>query len=81
VCDPSRHLGTQPELDATLSEINGRSWHVVVAPLVLADGVAMSKVQDVGDALCVDEVVDCYLFGHRSSLQMEADLSDAPASF
>jgi hypothetical protein len=54
---PARDLGTEPELDATLSEIDGRLWHVVIAPLVLADSVAMSEAEDVSDALGVDEIV------------------------
>ncbi len=51
LCGPLRHLAAKPELDATFAEIHGRLWHVVVASLVLADGVAMSEVKDVRNVL------------------------------
>jgi len=65
LCSPTGHLGPQPKLDATLSEIDGRPWHIFVAPLVLANGVAMSEMQDVSDALRIDEIVDRHALGHR----------------
>ena len=64
LCGPAGDLRTEPELYATVSEIDNRPWHVVVAPLVLADCVAMSEVQDVSDALRIDEIVDRHSFGH-----------------
>jgi hypothetical protein len=52
-----------------------------VAALVLADGVAVGEAEDVGDALRIDEIVDGDLSGHRPSLQMKAEPSEASASF
>jgi len=55
---PSGDLRSEPEFDPTRPQIDGRLRHVVVAPLVLAHGVAMGEVKDVGDTLRVDEIVD-----------------------
>ena len=54
---PLRDLGAQPKLCAAAAETDDRAGHVRVAPLVLAHCVAMRKAEDLGDAVCVNEVV------------------------
>jgi hypothetical protein len=54
VRSPALDVGSQPELDPSLSEVDYWARHVGVPPLVLADCVPMGQVQNVGDALRVD---------------------------
>jgi hypothetical protein len=58
---PTLNLGTEPKLDAALSEIEYRPWHVVVALLVLKHGVAVREAEDFGHALGVDQIFRGYL--------------------
>jgi hypothetical protein len=51
---PALDVGSQPELDPSSAEVDYWARHVGVPPLVLADGVPMGQVQNVGDALGVD---------------------------
>lgn len=68
---PTFDLGSQPELHAALTEVDCRSGHICVALLVLADGVAVGEVEDVGDTLCVKQILRVDLRAHfRTSLQL-----------
>ena len=51
-----RLAGTEPELDATLAEVDDGLRHVAVAALVLKDSVPMGEADDVRNALRVEEV-------------------------
>jgi len=62
---PLRNVGTQPELHATLAEVEYRSWHVVVAALVLEHGVAMREAEQVGDALSIQKILCMDLWSHE----------------
>jgi hypothetical protein len=59
---PPLDLGSEPELDTTLAEVDDRSRHVFVSLLILADGIAVGEFEDVGDALSVEEML-CLDFG------------------
>ena len=76
---PSLDLGTQPELDAALSEIENRSRHIAVPLLVLEHRVAIGQTEDLGNALRVDQVTGVDV-DHRASLHRYADPSDGPVS-
>lgn len=52
-----------------MTEVNDRSRHVWVAPLVGRDGVALRKAQKIRDALRINEIIRVDLSTHRSSLQ------------
>jgi hypothetical protein len=51
---PTLDLRSEPELDATLAQIDDRSGHVVVPTLVLKDRVSMGQAEDVRYVLRVD---------------------------
>jgi hypothetical protein len=54
---PTLNLGTQPELDAPVSEVEYRRRHIVVSVLVDAHSVAVGKTEKFSDSICVKEVV------------------------
>jgi len=53
---PTDDLRLQPELNATLAEINDRTRHVGVPTLVETDAVAVREPEHFSDALGVDEI-------------------------
>jgi hypothetical protein len=63
---PSLDLGTEPELDASLTQVDDRLWHVVVPALVLKHGVAVGESEDVSDALCVEKILGSDAWRHAS---------------
>jgi len=66
---PALDLGTKPEHRSAATEVDHRPWHVWVARLVLADRVPVSKTQDLGNVVGVDQVVDEDSSGHKNSLR------------
>jgi hypothetical protein len=53
-CGPALDLGPKPELDPALPEIEYGLRHIVIALLVLVDGVPVREAEDVGHTLSVD---------------------------
>lgn len=53
-CSPALDLRSKPELDPALPEIEYGVGHIVIALLVLKDGVAVREAEDFGDAFGVD---------------------------
>jgi hypothetical protein len=64
LCGPSLDLGSQPELYATRAEVKYGLRHVCVPPLILRDGVSMSKAEDLSNALRVEKVLGVDLWRH-----------------
>jgi hypothetical protein len=54
---PKLNLGTQPELDAPVSEVEHWRRHVVVPMLVDAHRVAVGETEKVSDSIGVKEIV------------------------
>jgi hypothetical protein len=67
---PPLDLGTEPKLDAALTEVDRRPWHVLVFPLVLEYRVAVREAQDIRHALGVEEIVGLDLRGHDVILHL-----------
>jgi hypothetical protein len=63
---PSFDLRSQPELHSTVAEVDDGARHVLVAPLVQADAVAMRELEYVGDGLSIDEVFGSDLWAHAA---------------
>ncbi len=76
---PSDNLGAEPELDASLAEVEHGPWHVAVPLLVLVHGISVGKAEDFGDAVCVDQVVGINR-SHFASLHRYADPSEVSGS-
>ncbi len=66
---PRGDLRTEPELDATLTQIQGRLGHVVVPVLIDADGVGMTQAEQIGHATRIQKVVDVHPSAHQNRLQ------------
>jgi hypothetical protein len=54
---PALDLGSKPELDPAFPEIEYGGGHVVIALLVLEDGVAVREAEDFGHTFGVDQVL------------------------
>ena len=61
---PLLYLRLQPELDATVPEIQDRPRHVGVPVLIHADRVAVGESEDLGHAVGVEEVIEVYVSTH-----------------
>jgi hypothetical protein len=69
---PSFDLGSEPQLRAAAAEVNHGAGHLVVARLVLADGIAVCKAKELSHALGVNEVVDVDLAAHAMTIHPAA---------
>jgi hypothetical protein len=65
-CGPVLDIWPEPELYAPIAEIHDRARHVLMAPLVEADAVAVRQLQDVGDGLGVDQVLSGDIRTHHN---------------
>jgi hypothetical protein len=63
---PTFDLSTEPELHPAVAEVDCGPGHVVVALLVLADGIAVGEAEDVCDPLCVEQILRIHLGAHAS---------------
>ena len=63
---PPLYLRLQPELDATIPEIQDRPRHVGVPVLIHADRVAVGESKDLGHAVRVEKVVEIYVSTHAT---------------
>jgi hypothetical protein len=54
---PTLDLGPEPELGAAASEVDDRSWHVGVTPLVETDAVPVREAKEAGDAVGIHKIV------------------------
>jgi hypothetical protein len=64
VSPPSLDIGPQPEFDPTRPEIDDRARHVLVPSLIQIDAVAVGELENLCDALRIDEVVGIDLPSH-----------------
>jgi len=55
---PALDLRAQPQTGPTRSEVKHGAWHIGVASLVVADGVAVGEAEDPCDVVGVDELVE-----------------------
>src|SRR5690242_9029235 len=76
LCCPPFDLGAKPKLDAPIAELAHRTRHIVVPVLVDADGVPVGKTEELGNAVCVEEIVDVHLSAHEIRLLQYSDLSE-----
>ena len=53
---PAFDVRPKPELDSALPEIEDGPWHILVALLVLEDGVPVRQTEDFGYTLRIDQV-------------------------
>jgi hypothetical protein len=65
---PPLDLGTEPELDAALPEVEHGLGHVLIPLLVLVNRVAVSETEYLGHALRVDQVLRSDPWRHGPSL-------------
>jgi hypothetical protein len=63
---PPLDVGTQPELDAALTQIDYWLGHIVVPLLVLADGIPVRQAEDVRNTLRVEQILGCNSRCHGS---------------
>ena len=64
LCRPALDLGTQPELDSSVAEVDDRAWHIVISTLIQANAVAMRKAERISNSLRVHQVFRGYEWCH-----------------
>jgi hypothetical protein len=78
---PCFDLRPKPQLGPSIAELADWTRHVVVPVLIHAHGVAVSETEELGDAVCVEEIVDVYLAAHIARLLQYSDPSEPPFRF
>lgn len=68
VGSPPLDLGSEPELDAVLAEVEDRPGHIFVPVLVDADRVVVREPEELGHPAGVDEVLDRNLPTHAAEI-------------
>jgi hypothetical protein len=70
---PSLDLRAQPEARSTTTKIEDRPRHVRIAVHVETHGVSVGETEYPGDVVRVDQIIEKYATGHRTSLHLSAD--------
>jgi hypothetical protein len=78
---PSLDLGTEPEHRPPRPQVHDRARHIRIARLVLADGIAVTEAEDLGNVARIDQVVHENSARHSISLRESADTSVSRKQF
>jgi hypothetical protein len=70
---PSLDLRSQPEARPATAKIKDWARHVRISVHVEAHGVPVSEAENPSDVVRIDQIVENYATGHRSSLHLLAN--------